>query len=151
MQQRRVKWPLVGVAGLALAIFFVAWWQWPGRTIEVPAGFRVKPLQYRMVSLNSPRAEALVSIGQVEGSGQLLASISKRREPAGWQLIYTQPLNAYLVLPLEVIPKDNSRGALILITYQERWGLEYHYLILDFDGEKVIPHQGHDRATRPGP
>ncbi|KYH31602.1 hypothetical protein [Neomoorella mulderi] len=149
-RQRWVKWPLAGAVALVLAFLFLAWWQWPVTSPGPPAEFKVKPLQYRVVSFNGPEPEALVSIGQVEGSNQLLASISKRREPVGWQLIYTQPLNAYLVLPLQVMRSDTSRGALILITYQEPWGPEYHYLILEFDGEKVIPYQEQDIVTLTG-
>lgn len=149
-RQRKVKWSLAGAAALVLVFLFLVWWQWSATAPEPPAGFKVTPLQYRMVSLNGPEPEALVSIGQVEGSNQLLASISKRREPAGWQLIYTQPLNAYLVLPVQVIRSDTSRSALILITYQEQWGPEYHYLILEFDGDKVIPYREEDKITGTG-
>ncbi|WP_406676295.1 hypothetical protein [Moorella sp. ACPs] len=149
-RQRRVKWPLAGAVALVLLFLFLAWRQWPTPPPETPAGFRVTPLQYHyMVSLNGPEPDTLVSIGQVEAFNQFLVSISKRR-PAGWQLIYTQPLDAYLVLPVQVIRSDTSSNALILITYQAQWGPEYRYLILEFDGDKVIPYREEEKITGTG-
>ncbi|PRR74767.1 hypothetical protein MHLNE_14850 [Moorella humiferrea] len=149
-RQRRLKWSLVGTVVLGLVLLFLIWWHRPTPVPEPPAGFKVTPMQYHyMVSLNGPEPDALVSIGQVEAFNQFLVSISKRR-PAGWQLIYTQPLDAYLVLPVQVIRSDTSRNALILITYQAQWGPEYRYLILEFDGDKVIPYREQDKITGTG-
>ncbi|WP_258359169.1 hypothetical protein [Moorella sulfitireducens (nom. illeg.)] len=148
--ERRRKWPLAGAVALALLFIFLAWRQGPAKNHGLPVGFKVTPLQYRVVSLNGPEPEALVSIGQVEGSDQLMASISKRRQPAGWQLIYTQPLDAYLVLPVQVISSDTSRSALILITYRDQRGPEYRYLILEFDGDRVIPYREQYKFTGAG-
>ncbi|MGI9861241.1 hypothetical protein SDD30_07640 [Moorella naiadis] len=135
------------VAGLIVIFVLLAWWYrpWDGNYwSEVPggppAGFQVKPIQYQWVNLNDPYREAVVSIGRVAGSNQLLAAISKRREPAGWQLIYTQPLNAYLVLPVKVVHANANQVTLILIAYQEQQEEGYRYLILSFDGERVIPY-----------
>ncbi|MDN5344733.1 MAG: hypothetical protein PWQ18_844 [Clostridia bacterium] len=143
---QRSYFRLAGVVMLALIFILLARWYlprvpgyWQGGAGGPPAGFQVKPLQSQRVSLNDPYREAVVSIGRVEGSNQLLAAISKRQEPAGWQLIYTQPLNAYLVLPVKVVHANSDQVALILIAYQEQQESGYRYLILRFDGEKVIP------------
>lgn len=142
------RFQLIGVTALALIFILLARWYlpgvpgyWQGGAGGPPAGFQVKPLQYQLVSINDPPREAVVSIGRVEGSNQLLAAISKRQEPVGWQLIYTQPLNAYKVLPVKVVHANSDQVAIILIAYQEQQESGYRYLILRFDGEKVIPYK----------
>ena len=140
-------WQMGLLASLGIIFTFLIWWYraagsplGAGMPGGPPAGFQVKPIQYQWVNLHDPSRAAVVSIGRVEGSDQFLAAISKRREPAGWQLLYTQPLNAYLVLPVKVVQTNANQVALILIAYQEQQEEGYRYLILSFDGEKVIPY-----------
>lgn len=132
---------LVGTVAFVMVLMLMLLWPRSVSVHETPVAFKVTPLQYHyMVSLNGNEPDALISIGQIETFNQFLVSISKRRM-TGWRLIYTQPLDAYLILPVRIIPADNSKNTLILITYQSQWGPEYRYLILEFDGDKVIPYQ----------